>query len=80
MPQSPLKYNFLVKLENLPRTLSGDQVMWRFILLGTESAIKNTQENDESTHKFNTKRQRNRSKSFTEVKKILFLGTKTEIG
>lgn len=80
MPQSPLKYDFLVKLENLPLTLSGDQVMWRFILLGTESAIKNTQENDESTHKFNTKRQRNRSKSFTEVKKILFLGTKTEIG
>ena len=46
MPQSPLKYNFLVKLENLPLTLLGDQVMWRFILLGTESAIKNTQEND----------------------------------
>ena len=46
MPQSLLKYNFLVKLENLPFTLSGDQVTWKFILLGTESATKNTQEND----------------------------------
>lgn len=31
----------------------------------------------ESTHKFSTKRQRNRSKSFTESK-TLFLGMKTE--